>query len=328
MTRRPIAFSATVGLAALRAVRRPGRRIIPERRIGMVAMVLAMALLPIGDTVSKLLTDIASPVEITMWRMLAQAAILAPLAMLMPRRLHGSMASPVVALSGVLIVVTLTCLISAFAMMPIATAIAIFFVEPLVLTVLAGPLLGELAGPRRYAAVAVGLVGAMIVIRPTFAEFGPTALLPLLAAVTYALNMIVMRHATRTRSVLTIQLGATLYGAALLVGVMALGQVTGLHTLALPGGPGWVWSAVAAAGVLAAAAFLLIAEAFRRAEASILAPFQYLEIVGATIMGLLVFGDFPDALTWLGTAIILGSGAYVFHREQQADAQSADREHV
>ncbi|PQO24660.1 EamA/RhaT family transporter [Rhodobacteraceae bacterium WD3A24] len=281
-------------------------------------MVLAMGLLPVGDTVAKLLTQVASPAEIAMWRILAQALVLAPLAAIWRGRLHGPMFSPVVAVSGLMVVTVLTCLITAFQVMPIATAIAIFFVEPLLLTLLAGPLLGEVAGPRRYVAVGVGLIGAMIVLRPSFAAFGPAAVLPLVAALAYALNMIVMRKATRTRAVLTIQLGATLYGAAILVVALVVAQAAGIAAIRMPAAPGIAWAGVAAAGLLAAVTFLLIAEAFRRGEASVLAPFQYLEIVGATIMGYLVFGDFPDALTWLGTAIILASGAYVFHREQRA----------
>ncbi len=282
---------------------------------GMTCMAAAMLLLPLGDTLSKLLTEKLNPVDVATARVVAQAAFLLPAAALLPGRLRGAMLSPIVALSGLLVMITLIGLIGAFAVMPIATAIAIFFVEPLILTLLAGPLLGETVGARRLAAVGTGLVGALIVIRPG-PEFEIAALLPLLAAASYALNMIVLRRATRTRSGLTIQCGATIYAC---LGMVALSFA--LHASGLPTpDPGALatsaWALILGSGLLAAASCVLIAEAFRHAEAGLLAPFQYLEIIGATAAGFLVFGDFPDRMTWLGIAVILASGLYVVYRER------------
>lgn len=177
--------------------------------------------------------------------------------------------------------------------MPIATAIAIFFVEPLILTVLAGPHLGETVGRRRLAAVGAGLAGA-----------------------SYALNMIVLRRASRIRSGLTIQCGATVYAC---LGMVALSF--GLHTAGIitpdPGAPSnWASVLILGSGLLAAVSYVLIAEAFRHAEAGLLAPFQYLEIIGATAAGSLVFGDFPDRMTWLRIAVILASGLCVVLRDR------------
>ncbi|MGM0584345.1 MAG: DMT family transporter [Pseudomonadota bacterium] len=290
---------------------------VPGVNAGMACMVLAMLLLPVGDTFAKLLTGVMSPLETTMWRLLAQGVFLVPVAVALRSRLRGRMFSPIVALSGGLVMVALNSLIAAFAVMPIATAIAIFFVEPLLLTLLAGPLLGEVPGPRRLAAVGVGLLGALIVIRPGFSEYGLATLLPLLAAAAYALNMIVLRRGCETRSGLTMQCGASAYAAAgmtALAGLLGVGGLGGV-TLAMP--QGWAWGAILGAGAFAATSFVLVAEAFRRAEASVLAPFQYLEILGATAVGYLVFGDFPDLATWIGVAVILASGLYVFHRERE-----------
>lgn len=284
---------------------------------GMICMAVAMLLLPVSDTFAKALTGVLAPVEVTMWRLLAQGFCLVPVVLLMRKRLHGEMFSPIVALSGLLVMITLTSLVTAFSVMPIATAIAIFFAEPLILTLLAGPLLGEVAGPRRYAAVGVGLIGAMIVIRPGFSEFGLATLLPLVAATSYALNMIVLRRACTTRSGLTVQCGATLYAALGMVVILGFLSAFGAIEAAPLARPAWTWGAILGCGAFAAASFVLIAEAFRHAEATTLAPFQYLEIVGATAAGYLVFSEFPDGLTWLGIAIILGSGAYIVQREQQ-----------
>ncbi|WCR09308.1 DMT family transporter [Paracoccus stylophorae] len=289
-----------------------------DTRQGMLAMVLATLLFPMGDAIAKLLTGFAPPFDVTVWRTVMQALFLLPIALLFRRRLQGAVLSWPALLSGALVSVAMFCLISAFQRMPIATAISIFFIEPLLLTLLAGPLLGEVPGRRRLIAVGVGLMGAMVVIRPNFAIFGAVSLWPLVAALAFALNMIVLRRATRTRSALSVQIGASVCAALLLLGVQVAAAILfGRETASLAAAPGWAMPALVLAGALSAATFVLIALAFSKAEAGILAPFQYLEIVGATAVGYLVFGDLPDALTWLGTAIILGSGLYVFHRERQ-----------
>lgn len=238
-----------------------------------------------------------------------------PVAILLRHRLRGAMFSPIVALSGGLVMVTLLCLIWAFSVMPIATAIAIFFAEPLILTALVGPMLGEKVGMRRLIAVLVGLLGVLVIMRPG-GGLGLMSVLPLLAALCYALNMIVLRKASVSRSSLTVQCGATVYACLGLI-LLCLELGTTGHPDPLLGTlPDWGWAAILASGALAAATCVLIAEAFRRAEAGMLAPFQYLEIVGATIAGYLVFADMPDGPTWAGIAIILASGLYVFWREQ------------
>lgn len=291
---------------------------------GMSFMIAAMLLLPVGDMFAKLLTTQLHPVAVAMWRILAQALFLVPLAFVLRHRLRGAMFSPVVALSGGLLLISLNCLIAAFSVMPIATAIAIFFVEPLILTVLAGPLLGERAGPRRLIAVGVGLLGALIVIRPGQSEFGWATALPLLSALAYALNMIVLKRASATRSALTVQCGATVYAAIGMMVLAGIASLAGSGVMLPQTGQIWAWSAILCAGAAAAASFVMVAEAYRTAEATTLAPFQYLEIVTATALGLLVFGNFPDVFTWVGIAIILASGLYIFHREGQS-ATSAPR---
>lgn len=290
---------------------------------GMILMIAAMLLLPVGDTFAKILTGQMHPVAVTMWRLIAQALLLVPVALVMRRRLRGAMFSPVIALSGGLLMVSLGGLVAAFSVLPIATAIAIFFVEPLILTVLAGPLLGERAGPRRMAAVGVGLVGALIVIRPGLSGHGWVTLLPLISAVAYALNMIVLKRASATRSSLTVQCGATIYAA---LGMILLGGAVSLGgDMSLRPPMGASWALILCAGAAAAASFVAVAEAYRRADASTLAPFQYLEIVMASLLGYLVFGDFPDAFTWTGIAVILASGLYIFHREGQTATRAPRR---
>lgn len=291
-----------------------------DSRQGMLAMIVAMGLLPVGDAIAKLLTNVASPFDVTVWRIGMQALFFVPIALVMRHRMKGPLLSWPALVSGVLFAATMICFVSAFQKMPIATAIAIFFIEPLLLTLLAWPLLGERPGPRRLAAVVVGLIGALIVIRPNFTIFGPVALFPVGAAIAYALNMIVLRRASRSSSALTLQIGATFCAAIGMLILDAGSIVLGRDAVSILELPGWVFPALICAGAMLALTFLLITHAFSKVEAGLLAPFQYLEIVGATIVGFAIFGDFPDALTWLGTAIILAAGIYVFRRERMAGA--------
>jgi drug/metabolite transporter (DMT)-like permease len=291
-----------------------------ETRIGVAfaMMIGATTLFPIGDTFSKILTGLIDPLEVTFWRVAFQSVALGALAWALPSRAAGETWSPILALGGITTAVMVACLISSFAVMPIATAIAIFFVGPLILTVFSALFLGENVGWRRYAAVLAGLAGAVVVIRPNWATFGLSGLLPLGAAMTFAATMVLVRKASATRTGLTIQIGMSVYAALLLGAGLGLAGLAGRFDWTPAAAPAWVWPLFALMGVISGATFLLIAEAYKLAPASILAPTQYFEIVGATLLGYLVFGDFPDPLTWAGTAIILASGLFVFHRERRA----------
>ncbi|WP_417582388.1 DMT family transporter [Pelagibacterium sp.] len=283
---------------------------------GMPFMIAAVLLVPISDAMSKSLTSILNPFEIAFWRFLFQMLMLG-LAIILLRRRIARGPWPLLLLGGATIAVVLSSLIAAFVTMPIATAIAIFFVEPLILTLLSAWLLGEKTGWRRYVAVAVGLVGALIVIRPSWDVFGWASLLPLVAASGFALNAIVIRKLSREMDGLSMQFWFSMVGMAILgFGLLVFG---GFDLVSAQGidwsGP---WALLVFMGMFSGFTFFLFSEAFRRTSASTLAPFQYLEIIGATILGYVVFGDFPDFWTWVGAGIILASGLYVFHRERSA----------
>ena len=282
----------------------------------MAIMVLAVTIVPIGDALSKSLTGLFNPFEIAFWRFGFQLAVLGLVLIVLRRRLETGPWG-LILLGGATSAITLSALIGAFVTMPIATAIAIFFVEPLILTVLSALFLKEKTGWRRYLAVAVGLGGVLVVIRPSWDIFGWASLLPLLAALAFATNAIVMRSLSTHMGSLSIQFWFTLVAVILLgAGLLAYGRLELLSPSGIdPSGP---WAQFVLMGALSAFTFFLFTEAFRRTPASTLAPFQYLEIVGATIVGYVAFGDFPDIWTWVGTAIIFAAGLYVFHRERKA----------
>lgn len=282
----------------------------------MAFMIAAVLLVPLSDALSKSLTGILNPFEIAFWRFGFQMLVLGIVIVAMRRRLALGPWHLLI-MGGLTSAATLAALIGAFVTMPIATAIAIFFVEPLILTVLSGLFLGEKTGWRRYVAVAVGLVGAVIVIRPSWDIFGWTSLLPLIAALAFAGNAITIRKLSGAMDAISIQFWFALIAVVIIgAGLTAFGSfdLVSLESGFDPIGP---WGQLLFMGMLSAFTFFLFSEAFRRTPASTLAPFQYIEIIGATIVGYVFFGDFPDLWTWVGTAVILASGLYVFQRERK-----------
>jgi drug/metabolite transporter (DMT)-like permease len=208
----------------------------------------------------------------------------------------------------------------------VANAIAIFFVEPFLLTLLSALVLGERIGWRRIGAVAVGLVGALIVIRPNWAVYGPAAAWPLVTALCFACYMLVTRVLSMGGRLLGMQLWTSLFAALWIGALIAWGDGAGVATLAASLPRGEELPLVAGLGLIGVAGHQLLAQGLARAEASLVAPMQYLEIVSATALGWLVFGNLPDAPTWAGTAIIVGAGLYVLHRERAVSARDGARD--
>jgi S-adenosylmethionine uptake transporter len=180
-------------------------------------------------------------------------------------------------------------------------------------------------GWRRLLAVAVGFIGVLLIIRPSFEAVGPAALLPLAAAVSYAGYLSITRHVAGTEHPRVMQLWVSVSGALVLGGVIALASPFSWPVLA----PSWPTALelllLLAMGAIATTSHMLAIHAIRIAPAQILAPFQYTEILGATIMGVLFFGNWPDRQTMIGIAIIVGSGLYVFFRERQLARRGASR---
>jgi len=284
-------------------------------RSGIALMVAATLAVPFGDAISKYLSSSIAPVEIAFWRFSFQTLFLVLAVGITGRRFRPTVPIGLLALLGALLATVLVSIVTAFSVMPIATAIAIFFIEPLILTVFGVLFLGETAGWRRYLAVLVGLGGALVVIRPNWAAFGWYAVLPLVTAVSFAAYATIVRKIGSRMPVLALQSWVSVFAAALLGAlVLALGLEGGGAPSSLEiVAPRLGW--LAAYGLISSVTFVMFTEAFRRTPAGVLAPFQYLEILGATAVGFLFFGDFPDLQTWAGTAVILGSGLYVFRRE-------------
>ena len=220
-------------------------------------------------------------------------------------------------LRGFLIGGASLCFFAAVKYMPIADALAIFFVEPFILTALSALILGEKVGWRRWAAIGLGFIGALIVIQPSFARFGFIAFLPLGTASLFAVYMLLNRSLGVHDGPMVMQYLAGIGGTVMIALAMGIGSVVGITDLA-PSWPanGLSLSLVLLLGFLAAVGHGLVVLAFQKAPASLLAPFQYLEIISAVLIGYLVFSDVPSASKWVGIAIIVASGLFIFRRER------------
>jgi len=284
--------------------------------IAMAMMVAAMVLVPAIDAIAKFLTDVLAPAQIAWARFFFQMLFLLPLALRGERLVHLA-DTPWHLLRGVLIAAATICFFTALTVMPLADNIAIFFVEPLILSLLAGVILKEGIGWRRIAAILVGFAGAMLIVRPSFTQFGVYALLPLAAATFFALYLLLTRILGARTDAIMMQVSAGVGGLVAMTVLMALGTVTAWPLLEWRTPDAGTWALLMLLGLVATVAHLLIVQAFRRCSAVILAPFQYLEIMSAVFWGWLIFADWPEPMTWLGIAIIVAAGLYVFHRERR-----------
>jgi drug/metabolite transporter (DMT)-like permease len=208
---------------------------------------------------------------------------------------------------GALMSISTFLFVTALALMPIADAIAIAFAGPVIATALAALMLKEPVGWRRWSAIAVGFAGVVVMLRPAPDLIRLVAVVPLLAAIMGAFRDIVTRKmGTGGESTAAIMLVST-----------SIVAVAGLFTIPA----GWAPVAVADLGLYLASALLvalaqgLMIESFRLGEVGLVGPFKYTSLVWAVLLGLLVWNDLPDAWTWIGSALVVGSGLYIWRRE-------------
>jgi drug/metabolite transporter (DMT)-like permease len=211
------------------------------------------------------------------------------------------------------------------AALPLADAVAIAFVSPLIVTMLSVLVLNEPVGPRRWAAVAVGLIGVVVMLRPGSGVFQPAAILVLMSAFCYAATNLMTRRMKATESAFAfsfyIQIGFVIVSST-------MGLMVGDGHLAGSEDPsmafllrGWVWPPVhdwpafVASGISVATGGLLIAQAYRLGDAALIAPFEYAGMPFAIFWGVVMFNTWPDLTAWIGIALIIGAGLYTLWRE-------------
>ncbi len=287
---------------------------------GLTLMVIAVLISPLIDIFAKLAITTVPSAEITAVRFVLQMIFILPIVVV-----RGTLfdltwkKTGLHMLRGGLLVVTMLSFITTLKAMEVADAIAIFFVEPIILTILGSIFLKETIGWRRYTACGVGFFGALLVIQPSMQEVGWIALLPVVSAFGLAVFLLVTRMVAQNEDPWSMQFHAGVWGALFCAVLLYTGDGTGSEIFdpVLPDMTASLY--LLGVGVTATISGVLGVYAYRAAPASVLAPLQYLEIVSATIFGWLVFGHLPDALKWLGIAIIIGSGLYIIWRERRVN---------
>lgn len=240
-------------------------------------------------------------------------------------------------LRGLCVVIANMTFFFALAAMPLADAVAIFFVSPLVITVFSVIFLGEKVGPRRWVAVAMGLVGVVVMMRPASSSFQIVALLPLVSALAYASLHILTRKigGTEKAGTMTFYLQLTFIFVS-----AAIGLLIGDGRFAGSGDPSldfllrdWVWPATSdywifiLIGIGSTFGGYLISQAYRCCEAGLAAPFEYVGVILAIFWGVFVFDEWPDSVAWIGISLIVGGGLFMLWREAVHNAR-IEKDHI
>ncbi|WP_338014135.1 DMT family transporter [Alkalilacustris brevis] len=286
--------------------------------LGILLMLGFCVLAPLGDGLAKLATQTMPVVQIVAARFIAQAVILIPLALLAGRDLRMSAGVLWITLVRTLLHVSaLAALFVALIYMPLAETLAIVFVQPFLMILLARGVMGEEVGARRLAACGVGFVGTLLVIQPAFAQAGPIALLPLYVAVAFTAFIMLTRRIARAGDPLVLQAMSGAMALPMVLPVLVLGMALDLPAIA-PVAPGWSgWWLLLLIGGVGTLAHLLMTWALRFAPSATLAPIQYMELPFTVLIGWLMFRDFPDRLALAGIVVIIGSGLYIVFRERR-----------
>ncbi len=303
--------------------------------IGIALICCAVLCWVTMNTQVQLLTE-SLPVPVIIWgRYFFHFALIL---VLLPWRIPTLLVSERVGLQvlrSILVLGATSCMYTGLAFVPLAELVAITFVGPILITGLSVVILGETVGIRRWAAVIVGFAGVLVILRPGLDAFQPAGLFAVGSALCYAFYQIttrVMRHAATPLTALfyTAMVGAAVMSALLPAMVFAGPAIRAAAPVAgiipevwwqMP--EWWQWGLLVSAGFFGGLGHFAMIRAVSAAPASTVAPFQYTELIWATLFGFAVFGHLPDALTYVGAAIVAGSGLYILHRERVKAASQA-----
>jgi drug/metabolite transporter (DMT)-like permease len=285
-----------------------------DRPFKGIALILASTVfLGASDVTAKYLSATLPSIEIAWIRFLVFALIMSP-AMLPGSPLFALQTNRVGLhlLRGAALLGSSLFFISGLRFLPIAEASATGFVSPLFVTALSIIFLGEKVGLRRWIATALGLVGVIIILRPGSGAFHPAAFFPLVSALAWACTLIMTRMMSGSERAITTMTYSSIAGVCILTALVPFVWVT----------PSWhdILFGIFI-GLASTAGQWIVVLAFRYADASVLAPFSYTQLVWVSVLGFLIFGEVPDVWTVTGAAFIVASGLYTAHRERVRQSQ-------
>jgi drug/metabolite transporter (DMT)-like permease len=283
---------------------------------GILLMCAGVSAFPFMNAAVKLLAQNYPVTEIVWARFTGHLIIM--LLIFLPRYRWGLLRTrrPLVQIGrSILMLVSNMVFVMAIGRVPLATASAIGFTSPLVVTALSVPLLHETVGWRRWSAVIVGFGGALMVIRPGSGFHDPAVLLLVVSAVAYALYQIATRWISQHDDAATGIIFAALLGSLAMSVLLPFDFILPRSLLDL--------ALFCCLGLLGGTGHYLIIRAFQLGQAAVIAPLGYVELVGTVILGYLIFDNLPDLWTWLGAGVIIASGIYIALRERLQTARRA-----
>ncbi len=285
-----------------------------DRPLRGIALLLASTVfLGTSDATSKYLSKTLPSVEIAWIRFLIFALIMIPAMVLGSPIFALRTRRPVLQIvRGAALLGSSVLFISGLRFLPIAEASATSFVSPLFVTALSIVFLGEKVGLRRWLATAMGLVGVLIVLRPGTGAFHPAAFFPVVSAFAWASCLILTRLMSGQERAMVTMTYSSIIGFAILCALVPFVWVA----------PTWqdiLFGTII--GVTSTAGQWIVVLAFRYADASVLAPFSYVQLLWVTLLGFVIFGEVPDVWTITGAAFIVASGLYTAHRERVRHSQ-------
>lgn len=292
--------------------------------LGILLMLGFCVVIPFSDALAKVLGEDFPLMQLVVVRFATQTLMFVPMARMAGAALFPSRrVAGLTLLRACLQIGGLVMMFSALRVLPLADAVAIAFVMPFLMLILGRFFLNEEVGPRRLMACAVGFLGTLMVVQPSFAAVGWGALLPVGVAFCFAFFMLVTRAMAREIDPLALQGASGIVALPLVVPFLffPVAEVAPLAGFMLPVG-GEVWLLVAL-GIFGSIGHLLMSWSLRYAPSATLAPMQYLEIPVATLVGFLMFRDLPNGLAACGIAVTIASGLYIVFRERNLSRQSA-----
>jgi len=306
-------------------------------KLGALCATIAVVFFSINDVAIKFLSGGYALHQVVLIRstigLLIILAIIAPLTA--GWKIAHTKRLPMHMLRGLCVVFANMTFFLGLAAMPIADAVAIFFISPLVITIFSVVFLGETVGPRRWAAIAVGFLGVLVMMRPGTETFQLASILPLAAAFCYAGIHVITRRIGGTESAATM---AFYIQIMFIIVSLAMGLALGDGRFGNQTDPSlafllreWSWPVPAdypiflIIGIGIAVAGYLISQAYRVAEASFVAPFEYLALPMSVIFGMIVFDEFPSGWDYVGMALILSAGLFAIWRDAQSKGHALQR---
>ncbi len=287
---------------------------LPSGPLGPVLALMAFGLYATHDVLIRILGETYNIVQIVFYMSLLGFPMLVLLQLRDPAPVSLRANNPgLMALRTTAVMISGAAAFYAFTVLPLAQVYSVLFATPLLITLLAIPFLGEKVGIHRGLAVVVGLIGVLVVLRPGGGEFSLGHLAALLAAVSAAVNSVVVRKIGRQESNLVM----LIYPLLANVAVMGVAMIPVYVPMTLAD-----LGVVAVIAILALVAMNLSIAAYRLADAALVAPMQYSQILWATLYGALLFNETPTLFTAAGSALIIGSGLYILFRESRRNVSA------